>query len=109
LPDSLKRLPATGFPRRRFAALVHLWCVTIHPFDDGNGRIARAIADWQLVRIPERAPDANAYVERFMRSMKEEYPDRIMSIGERHYFVRLTEPTVCKVILPSLITNVSAA
>jgi Fic family protein len=32
------------------AALAHLWFVTIHPFDDGNGRIARAIADWALSR-----------------------------------------------------------
>ena len=32
------------------AALAHVWFVTIHPFDDGNGRIARAIADWQLAR-----------------------------------------------------------
>ncbi len=32
------------------AALVHLWFVTIHPFDDGNGRIARAIADMCLAR-----------------------------------------------------------
>ena len=32
------------------AALAHLWFVTIHPFDDGNGRIARAIADRQLAR-----------------------------------------------------------
>ena len=32
------------------AALAHLWFVTIHPFDDGNGRIARAIADWALAR-----------------------------------------------------------
>jgi Fic family protein len=32
------------------AALVHLWFVTIHPYDDGNGRIARAVADWQLAR-----------------------------------------------------------
>jgi len=32
------------------AAIAHLWFVTIHPFDDGNGRIARAIADMQLAR-----------------------------------------------------------
>ena len=32
------------------AAIAHLWFVTIHPFDDGNGRIARAIADMQLTR-----------------------------------------------------------
>jgi Fic family protein len=31
-------------------ALAHLWFVTIHPFDDGNGRIARAIADMALAR-----------------------------------------------------------
>lgn len=32
------------------AALAHLWFVTIHPLDDGNGRIARAIADLMLAR-----------------------------------------------------------
>lgn len=32
------------------AAIAHLWYVTIHPFDDGNGRIARAIADMALAR-----------------------------------------------------------
>jgi Fic family protein len=32
------------------AALAHLWFVTLHPFDDGNGRIARAIADMALAR-----------------------------------------------------------
>jgi len=31
-------------------ALAHLWFVTIHPFDDGNGRIARAITDMALAR-----------------------------------------------------------
>lgn len=32
------------------AAVAHLWFVTIHPFDDGNGRIGRAIADFLLAR-----------------------------------------------------------
>jgi Fic family protein len=32
------------------AGIAHLWLVTIHPFDDGNGRIARAIADMALAR-----------------------------------------------------------
>ncbi len=32
------------------AAIAHLWFVTIHPFEDGNGRIARAIADMTLAR-----------------------------------------------------------
>ena len=32
------------------AGLAHLWFVTIHPFDDGNGRIARAIMDMALAR-----------------------------------------------------------
>lgn len=32
------------------AARAHLWFLTIHPFEDGNGRIARAIADLALAR-----------------------------------------------------------
>ncbi|GHT77042.1 cell division protein Fic [Bacteroidia bacterium] len=35
------------------AAISHLWFVTIHPFDDGNGRIARAICDMLLARSDE--------------------------------------------------------
>jgi Fic family protein len=37
------------------AAVAHLWFVTIHPFDDGNGRIARAIADMALAQA-EQSP-----------------------------------------------------
>lgn len=37
------------------AGLAHLWFVTIHPFDDGNGRIARAIADMALARSERTA------------------------------------------------------
>jgi Fic family protein len=35
------------------AGVAHLWFVTIHPFDDGNGRIARALADMVLARSEE--------------------------------------------------------
>ena len=38
------------------AGLAHLWFVSIHPFEDGNGRIARAIADMALARS-EDSPD----------------------------------------------------
>jgi len=37
------------------ASVAHLWFVTIHPFDDGNGRIARAIADLTLARSENSA------------------------------------------------------
>ena len=35
------------------AAIAHLWFVTIHPFDDGNGRLARAITDRMLARAED--------------------------------------------------------
>jgi Fic family protein len=37
------------------AAIAHLWFVTIHPFDDGNGRIARAVTDLMLARSERSA------------------------------------------------------
>ncbi len=37
------------------AAIAHFWFVTIHPFDDGNGRIARALADMMLARSEDSA------------------------------------------------------
>ena len=35
------------------AGMAHLWFLSIHPFEDGNGRIARAIADMALARSEE--------------------------------------------------------
>ena len=37
------------------AGIAHLWFVTIHPFEDGNGRIGRAIADMALARSEKTA------------------------------------------------------
>jgi len=48
------------------AGLAHLWFVTIHPFDDGNGRIARAIADMALARSensPQRFYSMSAQIQ----------------------------------------------
>lgn len=49
------------------AGLGHLWFVTLHPFDDGNGRIARAIGDLLLARAdgsPERFYSLSAQIQR---------------------------------------------
>ena len=49
------------------AGLAHLWFVTIHPFDDGNGRIARAIGDLALARSehsPQRFYSMSAQIRR---------------------------------------------
>ena len=54
------------------AALAHLWFVTIHPFDDGNGRIARAIADWALARS-ENSPQRFYSMSAQIRHERNEY------------------------------------
>ncbi len=49
------------------ASIAHLWFVTLHPFDDGNGRIARAIADMLLARsdnIPQRFYSMSAQIQK---------------------------------------------
>jgi Fic family protein len=48
------------------AGLAHLWFVTLHPFDDGNGRIARAIGDLLLARAdgsPQRFYSVSAQIQ----------------------------------------------
>lgn len=57
----------TGKPALIKAGLAHLWFVTLHPFDDGNGRIARAIGDLFLARAddsPQRYYSMSAQIQR---------------------------------------------
>jgi Fic family protein len=54
--------------------LAHLWLVTIHPFDDGNGRIARAIADMALARS-ENSPQRFYSLSAQIRQKRDEYYD----------------------------------
>ena len=52
---SIGSTPSTPIDPVIKAAIAHLWFVTIHPFEDGNGRIARAIADMALARSEQSA------------------------------------------------------
>jgi len=56
------------------AALAHLWFVTIHPFEDGNGRIARAIADILLARS-EDSPQRFYSMSAQIRQQRSAYYD----------------------------------
>ncbi|MHB8783256.1 MAG: Fic family protein [Desulfobacteria bacterium] len=54
------------------ACIAHLWFVTIHPFEDGNGRIARAIADMTLARS-EQSPQRFYSMSAQMRQERDAY------------------------------------
>jgi len=56
--------------------LAHFWFVTIHPFDDGNGRIARAIADMSLARA-EQSPQRFYSMSAQILSERNDYYDML--------------------------------
>lgn len=58
------------------AAVAHLWFVTIHPFDDGNGRIARAVADMALARS-EQSPQRFYSMSAQIRLERNAYYDQL--------------------------------
>jgi Fic family protein len=64
--DDLQQGTAQDHPYIQ-AGLAHLWFVTLHPFDDGNGRIARAVGDMALARAeasPHRFYSLSAQIQR---------------------------------------------
>lgn len=78
LPDEMARFLAWANEANRSdavlrAGLAHLWFVTIHPFDDGNGRVARAIADWQLARSENSAQRFYSVSAQIRRERKDYY------------------------------------
>lgn len=61
------------------AALAHFWLVTIHPFEDGNGRISRAVADMALSQ--DEGTGCRLYS---MSAQISEERDRYYGVLERH-------------------------
>jgi len=58
------------------AGIAHLWFVTIHPFEDGNGRIARAIGDMALARADE-TPDRFYSLSSQIESERKDYYNQL--------------------------------
>ena len=63
------------------AGLAHLWFVNIHPFDDGNGRIARAIGDMALARS-EDSPQRFYSMSSQIRLERNDYYDVLERTGK---------------------------
>nr|WP_295774626.1 Fic family protein [Rhodoferax sp.] len=55
------------------AGLAHLWLVTLHPFDDGNGRISRAVGDMALARAEGTAQRFYSLSAQLQRERKDYY------------------------------------
>lgn len=78
LPEEVVRLldwfngPSSDPPLLK-AGLAHLWFVTLHPFDDGNGRIARAIGDLVLARVDGSAQRYYSLSAQIQRERKQYY------------------------------------
>lgn len=58
------------------AGITHLWFVTVHPFEDGNGRVARAIADMAMARA-DGTSDRFYSLSTQIESEKEEYYNQL--------------------------------
>lgn len=55
------------------ASLAHLWLVTLHPFDDGNGRLSRAVGDMALARAEGTHQRFYSFSAQIQRERKDYY------------------------------------
>jgi transposase InsO family protein len=81
---------------------------------DRDAKWSRAVrarlqdAGIRVVQTPYRAPNANAYAERFVRSIKEECLNRLIPLGERHHHERSrnsSPTTIVRGIIKDWTTN----
>jgi transposase InsO family protein len=74
-PELVANVSESPLARHRWRRLLH----------DGRLNVAGLVTYMRVVLIPARAPNANAYAERFVRSIKDECLDRILPVGEHHF------------------------
>lgn len=63
------------------AAVAHLWFVSIHPFEDGNGRIARALMDMLLARADRSNQRFYSMSAQIRRERKKYYDNTIFILN----------------------------
>ena len=90
--NGFNRGPA--LPALRFAGITHLWFVSIHPFEDGNGRIARALSEKALALRVEQPlllalsqtiqQNKKAYYTALAENSRELYPHHPSTARHRH-------------------------
>jgi Fic family protein len=69
------------------AGIAHLWFITLHPFDDGNGRIARAITDMQLCKADRSSKRFYSMSAQILLQRNEYYSGTNSKREFRHYKV----------------------
>lgn len=74
---------AQNLPPLIKAGLSHLWLVTLHPFDDGNGRISRAVGDMALARAEQHGQRFYSLSAQIQRE-REDYYDHLERTQKGH-------------------------
>lgn len=81
---TIRELEASDAPALVRAAMAHLNLVMVHPFRDGNGRMARALQTLVLAREQIMAPIFSS-IEEFLGHNTELYYDVLAQVGEGHW------------------------